>query len=30
LFQIGDQVIKVEHLGSRSRILSWRIWWDVE
>jgi len=25
LFQIGDQVIKVEHLGSRSRILSWRI-----
>jgi len=25
LFQIGNQVVRVEHLGSRSRILSWRI-----
>ncbi len=30
LFEIGDQVVRVEHLGSRSRILSWRIWWDAE
>jgi hypothetical protein len=30
LFQIGDQVIRLEHLGSRFRILSWKIWWDAE
>jgi hypothetical protein len=30
LFQIGNQVVRVEHLGSRSRILSWRIWQDME
>lgn len=30
LFQIGNQIVRVEHLGSRSRILSWRIWRDVE
>jgi hypothetical protein len=30
LFQIGDQVVKMEHLGSRSHILNWRIWWDAK
>ncbi len=30
LFQIGDRVVRVEHLGSRSCILSWRIWRDAE
>jgi hypothetical protein len=30
LFQNGDRIIRVEHLGSRSCILSWRIWKDVE
>jgi hypothetical protein len=30
LFQIGDHVFRVEHIGSRSRIISWRIWWDLE
>jgi hypothetical protein len=30
LFEIGDQVVRVEHLGSRSRILNWKIWRDAE
>ncbi len=30
LFQNGDHVIRVEHLGSRSHIMSWRIWRDAE
>ncbi len=29
LFQIGDQIIRMEHGGSRSRLISWRIWHDV-
>jgi hypothetical protein len=30
LFQIGDNVLRVEHIGSSSRIISWRIWRDSE
>jgi hypothetical protein len=30
LFQIGDHLLKVEHCGSRSRIISWRIWRNPE
>jgi hypothetical protein len=30
LFQNGDHVIKVDHMGSRFRIMSWRIWQDTE
>jgi len=26
LFQEGDRLVRVEHSGSRSRIISWRIW----
>jgi len=26
LFQIRDHLLRVEHCGSRSRIISWRIW----
>ncbi len=26
LFQIGDHLLRVEHCGSRSRVISWRIW----
>jgi hypothetical protein len=26
LFQNGDHLLRVEHCGSRSRIISWRIW----
>jgi len=26
LFQIGDHLVRVEHGGSRSRVISWRIW----
>ncbi len=26
LFQVGDRLIRVEHSGSRSRLISWRIW----
>jgi hypothetical protein len=29
LFQTRDQIIRVEHGGSRSRLISWRIWHDV-
>ncbi len=28
LFQIGDRLVKVEHAGSRSRLISWRVWRD--
>jgi len=30
LFQIGDHLVRVEHCGSRSLIISWRIWRDPE
>jgi hypothetical protein len=30
LFQNGDHLIKVEHNGSRSRIISWRIWQNLK
>ncbi|CAM6073750.1 unnamed protein product [Sphagnum tenellum] len=30
LFQVGDRLLRVEHSGSRSRIISWRIWQDQE
>jgi hypothetical protein len=26
LFQTGDRIVRVEHGGSRSRMISWRIW----
>jgi len=28
LFQVGDHIVRVEHGGSRSRVISWRIWRD--
>ncbi len=28
LFQTGDRVVKVEHAGSTSRLISWRLWRD--
>jgi len=30
LFQVGDHLLRVEHSGSRSRIISWRIWQDQD
>jgi len=30
LFQIGDHLLRVEHCGSRSRIINWRIWRNPE
>ncbi len=30
LFQQGNRLIRVEHSGSRSRLISWRIWWNQE
>ncbi|CAK9256857.1 unnamed protein product [Sphagnum jensenii] len=29
LFQIGDRIIRVEHGGSRSRLICWQIWCDA-
>jgi hypothetical protein len=29
LFQAGDRIIRVEHGGTRSRMISWRIWHGV-
>jgi hypothetical protein len=29
LFQVGDRIIRVEHGGTRSRMISWRIWQGV-
>jgi len=26
LFQEGDRLLRVEHGGSRSRLISWRLW----
>jgi hypothetical protein len=30
LFQVGDRLIRVEHSGSTSRLISWRIWCNQE
>ncbi len=30
LFKIGDHLLRVEHCGSRSRVISWRIWRNPE
>jgi hypothetical protein len=30
LFQTGDRVVMIEHAGSRSRLISWRVWHDSE
>jgi hypothetical protein len=30
LFENGDHLLRVEHCGSRSRIISWRIWCRAE
>ncbi len=30
LFQEGDRILRVEHGGSRSRLMSWRIWQSQE
>ncbi len=30
LFQTGDRIIQIEHGGSRSRLICWRIWRDTE
>jgi hypothetical protein len=30
LFQVGDRIVRVEHAGSRSRLISWRVWCDTE
>jgi hypothetical protein len=30
LFQVGDWLLRVEHNGSRSRLISWRIWRNQE
>jgi len=30
LFQEGDRLLRVEHGGSRSRLISWKIWRSQE
>ncbi len=30
LFQVGDRLLRVEHSGSRSRFMSWKIWRNQE
>jgi hypothetical protein len=30
LFQVGDRIVRVEHAGTRSRLISWRVWRDTE
>jgi hypothetical protein len=30
LFQVGDRLLKVEHSGSSSHLISWRIWRNQE
>jgi hypothetical protein len=30
LFQEGDRLLRVEHSGSRSRLISWRVWLGQE
>jgi hypothetical protein len=29
LFQTGDRVLRIEHGGSRSHLICWRIWRDA-
>ncbi len=29
LFQTGDRVVRIEHGGSRSRLICWRMWRDA-
>jgi hypothetical protein len=29
LFQMGDRILKIEHRGSRSRLICWRVWSDA-
>jgi hypothetical protein len=28
LFQVGDRIVRVEHSGTRSHFVSWRVWLD--
>jgi hypothetical protein len=30
LFQVGDRLLRVEHSGSRFRLISWKIWRNQE
>ncbi len=30
LFQSGDRIIRIEHEGSRSRLICWQVWRDAE
>jgi hypothetical protein len=30
LFQVGDRLLRVEHSGLSSRLISWRIWHNQE
>ncbi len=30
LFQTGDHVVRIEHAGSRSRLINWKVWCDSE
>ncbi len=30
MFQVGDRIIRVEHGGMRSQMISWRVWRDIE
>jgi hypothetical protein len=29
LFQVGDCIVRVEHSGTRSRLINWRVWFDL-
>ncbi len=28
LFQVGDRIVRVEHSGTKSRLVSWWVWRD--
>jgi hypothetical protein len=28
LFQVGDRIVRVEHSGTRSCLISWQVWHD--
>jgi hypothetical protein len=30
LFQTGDRLVRVEHAGLRSHLISWRVWRDLK